>query len=378
MKAILKFLTTIPDIVANFMVSKIATKRELNKIIKVSGKMKHPKGIREWGNKWSILGTPNYDYYRVFSQYIGPSIDIVPDNICHNVIIPILNPKRYISTYADKNLFDKFIRRKDGTILTPPTLLRCIRGALFDVNYELVESYNIKKVLSNETSIIVKPSIDGSSGKGVMFFDKIQNKWIERDTGEYLIDMIYEKTGNDFIVQRTMNQSPFMSNLCKTSVNTIRIAVYRSINDNKCHALRAIVRIGKDGSLVDNAHAGGMFIGVDDDGKLGKYCCDQFGQTTTIFNGIDFGKKDLIIPNYSKIKEFAEEIGSYIPHLRLLALDIMIDEKNHPILIEYNVRAFSPWLFQFTCGTAFGKYTDEIIDYCHRHRKEATRFYISF
>ena len=374
-----KHIQRIVDKILNFIISKFLIKREIRKIIKKSGKCKNPKGLEQWYTKWKVLGIPDKDYYRVFSQYIGSTIDIVPNNISHNIIIPILNPKRYISTYADKNLFDKFIRRKDGTFLTPYTLIRSIRGVLFDQNYEQIEKTKLNQILSAESSIIVKPSIDGSSGKGVLFFDKKQYEWQDRKSGDSLtIQLLFDKIGSDFIVQRAMQQSPFMNDLCNTSVNTIRMAVYRSVIDNKCHALRAIIRIGKEGSLVDNAHAGGMFVGVDDTGRLGKYCCDQFGQTKTEFNGINFANKDLVIPNYEKVKNFAEEVGSYIPHLRLLALDIMLDRNNNPVLIEYNVKAFSPWLFEFTSGTAFGSYTDEIIDYCQAHKNEATRIFVSF
>ena len=34
------------------------------------------------------------------------------------------------------------------------------------------------------------------------------------------------------------------------------------------------------------------------------------------------------------------------------------------------VEAYSSWLFQYTIGTAFGKFTDEIIDYCKDNRAD--------
>ena len=57
-------------------------------------------------------------------------------------------------------------------------------------------------------------------------------------------------------------------------------------------------------------------------------------------------------------------IGNSIPHLRLLALDIMIDASGKPRLIEFNSSDYSMWLFQFTTHGAFGDYTEEIIRYC--------------
>lgn len=37
---------------------------------------------------------------------------------------------------------------------------------------------------------------------------------------------------------------------------------------------------------------------------------------------------------------------------------------NEPILIEYNLSGFGSWVFQFNCGSAYGDYADEIIEYC--------------
>lgn len=56
----------------------------------------------------------------------------------------------------------------------------------------------------------------------------------------------------------------------------------------------------------------------------------------------------------------------------------MIDYLGNPRLIEYNISAFSTWLFQFTTGAAFGDYTDEVIEYCVKHKEEATRIYVTF
>lgn len=41
----------------------------------------------------------------------------------------------------------------------------------------------------------------------------------------------------------------------------------------------------------------------------------------------------------------------------------MLDEQGNPKLIEVNVGGFSAWLFQYTNGSAFGQYTDEVISF---------------
>lgn len=382
MKVIVNIINHLYNKVISIGVSCIAAKKELNQIIKHSGKNSNCKGLNEWVAKWSVLGRPNKDYYRVFSQYSGEDVNIVPDDICHNIIEPILNPKRYLNAYEDKCLFDKMLWSSFRKNITPPTYIRNINGAFLDSDYTSIDSVDktIAAIPIHVDKLVIKKSIDSSAGKGISF--------VQRNSDGIFVDLLSNQPFNDeylnnhfkqnYVVQSAMTQSPFTSQFCRTSVNTIRIAVYRSVVTNKPDVINAIIRIGRDGSLVDNAHAGGMFIGVDNNGILGKYCCNQYGEKTPVFNGIDFANNEFQIPNYDKIKAFAEMVAKALPHQRLLALDVMLDENNNPVLLEYNIRAFGVWVFQFTNGSGFGKYTDEIIDYCKEHKKEATRVSVIF
>ena len=110
-----------------------------------------------------------------------------------------------------------------------------------------------------------------------------------------------------------------------------------------------------------------MFVGVDvTSGELGKYLVDKYGNKKEIWNDIDYSKESLFVPHWDRVIELAEYIGSRILHHRLIALDIALDINNKPILIEYNISAFSYWLYMFTNQEVFGKYTDEVIDYCKK------------
>lgn len=63
-------------------------------------------------------------------------------------------------------------------------------------------------------------------------------------------------------------------------------------------------------------------------------------------------------------------------HHRLLAQDICIDSDGVPHLVEFNIRAYSVWLFQFTSGPALGEYTDEIIDYCSKRMSNVRKVFV--
>lgn len=385
MSDFLKIICKLINKIISFIASHILLENEI-KIIMRKNKIKNRKvSEREdnWARKWmSLQKYVNRKYYRTYSCFIGEDINIVPDDICHNIIMPILNPKRFVSFYGDKCLFDRILYPIFHEIITPVTLLRNIGDSFYYSDYSKIDSVQqaIADIPQNIDRLIIKKSLDTSSGKGIAIVARDSHGLLKDiDTKEVFSEMYLKKHfQTDFVVQKVMRQSAFMAQFCKTSVNTIRILVYRSIKNNTSNVINAILRIGKDGTFIDNAHSGGMFIGVNRNGVLGKYCCNQFGERGTIFNGVDFSKGDYQIPNYNIVKQFAEKVADSIHHQRLVALDIMLDVNNLPILIEYNLKALSVWLFQFTNGTGFGEFTDEIIDYCKSHIADATRVSVIF
>lgn len=331
-------------------------------------------GEKEWLEKWSQFGLKaKPTQYRVFSHYIGNNINIVPEDICHDFIETILNPPRFRGYYADKNVFDKLF--PIGYL--PRTLLRRINGTYYDKEYRPIELTEQKlfQILNDSgvNKIVIKPSVEGMSGRDVRILCRTTDsvpRWREVGTND-IFDLTYleKKYGSNIIVQEAAQQSDYISQFNPSSINTLRLAIYRSVLDNKCHIVGAIMRIGGKGSVVDNAHAGGCYVGIHPDGSFCHEVCDQYGQKRTLFNDIDF-TKDYYYPNWQEVIKFAKSVGHFVLHHRLLALDIVLDKNDKPHLIEFNVEGFSAWLFQFTTGSAFGNLTDEILGYCKNKQKE--------
>ena len=331
-------------------------------------------GETEWVKKWSVLGTSRPIYYRLFSHYIGNNIDIIPEDICRNIVEPILDPLRYVAYYSDKNVFDKLF--ENGTM--PQTIFRKMYGFYYDSEYKRInisDNNALLEILTNSKceKIVIKPTVDSCSGNGVKLFEKRCEGWYEIGTNNELNIAYLENNYKDnIIVQECLEQADFMSYFCPTSVNTLRLTLYRSVKTDECHIPSAIIRIGKNGSLVDNAHAGGGYVGIKANGTLCNKVLTQYGESTTVFNGVDFTQEHKI-PNWDKVVEFAKYIGRNVPHHRLLALDIMVDKTGTPRLIEFNCTAYSMWLFQFTMGAALGEYTDEVIEYCKNNLDKAQK-----
>lgn len=370
-----RFKTTIKRIIRKILSSIICTiyKKQYKRLLKRQNiPNKSVVGEQMWIDKWSVLGKPNHVYYRLFSHYIGPDINIIPEDICRTVVEPILDPLRYGSYYSDKNMFDKLL----GHEVMPQTILRKMHSFYYDRDYRRIDvtcDKTLTDILDTSrcTKIVVKPTVDSCSGNGVRLFEKKNGSWLEIGTNQVLdLHYLNEYYGDDIIIQECLEQAEFMSYFNPTSVNTLRLTLYRSVVTDECHIPSAIIRIGKNGALVDNAHAGGGYVGINADGTLCNKVLNQYGDETTEFNGIDFTKEHKI-PNWDVVIEFAKHIGRNVSHHRLLALDIMIDNNGIPRLIEFNCNSYSMWLFQFTVGAALGEFTDEIIEYCKKNIDKA-------
>lgn len=64
--------------------------------------------------------------------------------------------------------------------------------------------------------------------------------------------------------------------LYSEAVNTFRVITY--LWDGEVFHVPLALRIGQGGSYLDNAHAGGMFIGVNDLGELNDEAFTEFGK----------------------------------------------------------------------------------------------------
>lgn len=331
------------------------------------------KKFKDWEKKWSIFGEkPLKLSFQTYQSFCNQDSNIVASNIVRNFIEPILTPNEYQPFYNDKNSLSLLV---DETKL-PKTIFRDINGLNFDGNYDTVNDVDFDNLLSKYSKVIVKPA-KGLGGKGIMLFTKKNNDiHLTDDNGNKISLNFLKKTyKSNFLIQECLRQNEFMSYFNKTSINTFRIAVYRDVNTGKLDFLCSFLRIGNKNCFVDNSSSGGIFIGVDYNGKLSKYGYTLDGKRHTTFNDIDFENNEFIIPNWEKIKLFATDIAKKMPHMCLFASDIAIDENDNPILIEMNTMFFGGASYQFFGDITFGKYTDSILEYCAKRQDLITPYF---
>ena len=306
--------------------------------------------------------------YRFFSRIVGPNPHIVPEDVADAYIERVLNPRQYRNLYNDKNFFAKIIPDKD---VWPQTLLcRIDGGTILNAQFAGVTNGDVATILKPYDKVVLKPSKDSHSGQGVRLLQREGNKLKDKD-GRW-VDVGYLLSyGDNFVVQEVIQQHPYLEQFCQTSCNTMRVMTYRSVKDESVSIFGAVLRIGHEGSFVDNLFAGGGFATIDvETGKLGKCVYDEFGRKYNDINGIDFSSIQYQIPFWREVCVFAKSIGQRIPHCRLIAMDITYDFQNKPRLIEFNIGSLNWSLVMYAGKINFGDKFDEVIDYCLKNKKE--------
>lgn len=324
---------------------------------------------KEWLEKWKKYDSSIKPFsYRIFSRYIGSDINIIPLELLPTLYEPILTPGQFLNYYNDKNCLDKII----PSSFSPIVYLRNINNIFYDGNYNFLDRRIVDSYLDSLTDVdrlIVKPSVS-RGGANVKKFHRENNYFIDKNQNVLSSDYLKRAYGCDYIIEECIRQSDSTAIFNKSSVNTIRIATFRDSN-GIIHPLKAFFRIGVKGQDVDNTHAGGTTCGINDEGYLGKYVCDLLGNTSSIFNEIDFSKTRKF-ENFCNIKEFAIKVSSYILHHNLVALDVALNQYNIPKILEINIGGFSGWGYQFNSGSVFGEFTDAITEYCYKENHKVT------
>lgn len=169
--------------------------------------------------------------------------------------------RSYRDVLADKN-FLPLIAKGTG-IRTPVTVLAGNRGIYQDHRGRFVAKEEVERILDRAGRVFVKPSLNSSEGKEcfeVKFVDGV-----DEISGTRVEDFLNCMKA-DFVIQEYIECSDDLCKLHNRSVNTFRICSYRWKDEIRICPI--VLRMGVGNSCVDNASAGGIYIGVEENGNL--------------------------------------------------------------------------------------------------------------
>ena len=301
-------------------------------------------------------GKVDPSWYVMHSNISGvPDIRYVPENVYFPYIEPVLNNLEMASAVADKNLLQKYIDPRN----CPVTILRYINGVFMNSEYNIITVEQAKDLLRSNKEVVLKPAVDSSGGLGV--------ELRKNDVNPVTVEELLSHRGTSYIVQLKVNQHRQTAQFNSSSVNTCRVMTLRCPWDTKVVHLKTMLRIGRGDSFCDNMMRGGLCVGVDDSGRLGKYAFDYDGQRFSCLPGKDIVFEKTTLPFFPKMLEFALSVAKQIPYMNILSFDLVVDESDNVICLEMNTAGQGITQLQYDGVPLFHKYTNDIIEYCIEH-----------
>lgn len=190
---------------------------------------------------------------------------------------------------------------------------------------------------------------------------------IDSVSGETVDDLL-KHIGNNYVVQERLVCHSSIQKIYSHSVNTFRVITYRW--KDRIYTMPVIMRIGRGNSTIDNAHAGGMFIAVNDDGTLHKTAFTEFRDTFDAHPDTNLIFDRYRIDNFDKILAAALHLHSLVPQLGVYNWDFTINSDGDPVLIEANTEAGSIWMAQMShgCGV-FGDLTSDVLSWTGKMKR---------
>lgn len=306
-----------------------------------------------------------YIWHRHFTAFTGNfDVKYFPELLFIPEFEYYMNPySEYARVFSDKNVLP-YIANAVG-IKMPKTIVSNCCGVLRNSNNRAISKEMARELLKNEQIFFAKPTIDSCSGQNCMLLDLRECSEKEADTQ---IDKLFEVLGNDFVAQERIICHESISKIYPDSVNTFRIMTYRW--KNSVQYVPIIMRIGRGGAHVDNAHAGGMFIAVDSDGTMHEKAFTEFRDVFTEHpdtHVVFASQKISLLPT---VIDAAISMHYAMPQIGVINWDFTIDENKNPVLIEANINGGSIWLFEMAHGVgAFGENTGDILKWLKKMKK---------
>lgn len=306
------------------------------------------KKITNKGNRLIESFNGTYDY-----RYI-------PDFLYATKIEHQFNSFLHSKIYSDKSLTEVLYKGKSKAIL-PKTYLLNSGGYFYNENREVIGKDGAIKILQSVKEAVIKPTLGGNSGKGIII-DSFDENCTGKETGFELLSLINDE---NYVVQEIITQSKELNTLYPHSVNTFRVISF--ISNGKVNIAPISLRMGADGKKVDNIHAGGLSVGISNSNetilkygyKLG-YSDQAIKYESHPDTNIKF--KGFKIPGIKDIVESAIILHGFTPHTGIISWDFTINEKHKPVLIEANYIGQAVWLSQIVNGySIFMEETEDIL-----------------
>ena len=162
---------------------------------------------------------------------------------------------------------------------------------------------------------------------------EVAKSWLSDSFDAEKIISQYSKSGA--IVEECVRGNKEIQAFHPNSLNTIRVVTFS--NGDKKEVFGAFLRTGRNGSSIDNAHAGGIFAQINiETGIIESDGINSDGEMFKVHPYSNLQFKGFKIPLWKEIKELCLEACSTIPNIKFAGWDVTINDNNELQLIEGN------------------------------------------
>ncbi len=188
--------------------------------------------------------------------------------------------------------------------------------------------FRFKAFFDNNETAVIKPRFD-SLGKGIKLIRKSDISSLRKTFIELIDD--YRR----FLMEGFIEPADEIRALNPDSVNTVRVIAY---NNGETTSIRsASMRIGRAGSFVDNAGAGGITVAIDrETGVIDSDGCDEkgFRYEKHPDTGITF--KGYQLPDWEKALEVVYSVADKIEGAKYVGWDLACTSEHKWVIVEAN------------------------------------------
>lgn len=248
-------------------------------------------------------------------------------------LLDSLSPYDFRKVIDDKALYEWLF----PNIRLPKRIVTCCEGVTYaysedGIKREVCEK-ELLEITYNLEKCVIKPSKNSSAGIGVKCITIVGG--IVQETGKTSKQLFDSYHGNYVIEEKIINNSNLKC-LNPSSCNTLRVHTWRNRETATIEFISAFLRVGRSGSIVDNAFSGGIAIPIDKNGKLSNSGCTfkpykriEHSDTGMVFKGYEIEK-------FQDIVEVAKKAHNNLPLFDFIGWDITVDENENVVVIEFN------------------------------------------
>ena len=277
-----------------------------------------------------------YYRYRLFEKNLTKEelLDYVPPYYFYNYYIPSIYNESKIKLAASKIQMSEYFKSKHIPI--PETVSVAINGIIYANGERIDYDGFIDRLKHSEArKFFMKPE-NGQGGKGILRIEKnngeifINNKVVSRKSFDDIIKR------HDYLIQEGLIQRSDIMEIYPDSVNTLRVVTQNF--DGKPQISAVYLKMGRNGTYVDNSSSGGLSTYIDmESGRSADFAInhnmnkklDRHPDTGFVFDGF-------IIRDWQKIKEAILDIAGKAVDFPDIGWDIAIVEGGIAV-IELNL-----------------------------------------